>query len=183
MPLNWNHEMQQDPDELQWFADRLIAADVEKLLTIGVFHGGVEWYLARRYQAVGKRLLIHAVDPYMSPGHPDVHRMIDQECPLVEIRFAYCKIEHFDLSRCEYDAVFVDGDHSEESVRHDVALAVRTARKLVAMHDIVDGPKGWPACAAVWAELCASVPEAAASMTAHPGENMGIGIIYVARLA
>lgn len=171
-------EMQQDLVEVDWLATQLMRAGVCSLLTIGVFHGGVEWRLARRFQQANQPLVIHAVDPYESPAHPYVLKMVEEQCPLVKVSFNYCKSEEFGHELYAYDAVFVDGDHTEPHVRHDTQLAIdHPTAYVLAMHDIMpDVPRN--PCRKVWLELKGRYPNHAELAMR---EDMGIGIVHLGR--
>jgi hypothetical protein len=78
----------------------------------------------------------------------------------------------------QYDAVFIDGDHSYRVCRSDFRLAKSLKPRLIGLHDIVDSD--WHACARccvsrLWAELSQQY------RTEHQasGEWGGIGVVIL----
>jgi spore maturation protein CgeB/predicted O-methyltransferase YrrM len=150
--------LEQHPEEFAWFLDELAVAQPRHLLCIGSMHGGVEWHVARRFRELGRDIRITAVDreprPELLATIADVRRRFNQPIELLVGDSA-----SDDTRRRlgpEYDAVFIDGDHSYRGVRADVDLAFTRSARLVALHDIADSD--WHAQAGccvsrVWAEL------------------------------
>ncbi len=130
----------QNPAELDRLRDLYLVNQPERVLEIGVWFGGTlrEWL---ENAAIGATVV--AVDPeHQSPNKyagwsrpdttlvvgtgrsQDLHDLITEHAP--------------------YDWVFIDGDHTQEAVDHDVELTVPLVRKggLLLLHDIV--AEGYP---------------------------------------
>ena len=170
--MEFPFQMQQFPEELDWFVNQLLRADVKSILTIGVYTGGVEWWLANNYN---KPLDITCVDIVEHPDFVKVRKLI-AEIPHVKLSFIcddICNCEHLGM----FDAVFIDGGHSHEQVKHDVTFAIQHASKLVAMHDIVDACEHTQEVAKAWKYWSEFFDHD--SFAAHPEQDKGIGILYL----
>jgi len=129
-----------------------------KLLTIGAMHGGVEWHVARLFRSLGRDIRItiveQAPDVKLAETLDNVRSQFGQQievvagdssAPATRARLA-----------AQYDAVFIDGDHSYCGSRSDFDLACSLRPRLIALHDVVDSD--WHAqsrcCVSrLWAEL------------------------------
>lgn len=150
--------LEQHPAEFAWLLDEWTAAQPQSVLTIGSMHGGVEWHLARRFRELGRTVRITAVDiearPELLATFADARRRFGQPIEFVHgdstTSATRSRLAH------QYDAVFIDGDHSYRSSRADLDFAFSRSPRTVALHDIADSE--WHAqakCAVsrVWQEL------------------------------
>lgn len=163
----FSHQTQQFPEVLDWLADVLLRESVHHLLTVGVHTGGVEWWLCRRYQEAGQELYVTCVDIIDNPQFAETQNLILRNYPLAKLTFL-----HRDIRDCTnlptYDAVFLDGDHSEAGVEHDVQFAFEHSTNIIAL----SAPTAWDKLKGKY------VTE---SIAAHQDQDKGIGIVYVDR--
>jgi len=150
--------LEQHPQEFAWFLDELVAASPRSLLTIGSMDGGVEWHVARRFRALGRDIRITSVDivarPELSAAIADLRKRFGQQVEVV-IGDSAASATRARLAP-QYDAVFIDGDHSYRGARADADFALTRSPLLVALHDITDSD--WHAQARccvsrVWSDL------------------------------
>jgi predicted O-methyltransferase YrrM len=170
--------LEQHPEEFAWLLDELVSAAPQRMLTIGAMHGGAEWHIARRFRALGREIHITVVDvearPELLATLEDARHRFSQPIELVVgDSMAGATRERL---RQQYDAVFIDGDHSYRGARSDVDFALERSARLIALHDITDSD--WHAQARcsvsrVWGELRARY-STAERLLGHWG---GIGII------
>lgn len=150
--------MEQKPDEFEWWVDWLLKGQVSRVLTVGSKEGGVEWHLAREFFEHGRKIEITSIEK--NPTAPlvqtfgDAERRFQQSLNLViaDSTSASIRAQLAD----QYDAVFIDGDHSYRVCRSDFMLAKSLKPRLIGLHDIVDSD--WHACARccvsrLWAEV------------------------------
>jgi spore maturation protein CgeB len=169
---------EQKPDELAWWIQRLLAADVRRLLTIGALQGGVEWHIARIFREQGRDIEITSVDlhtgPELQKAFQDARERFGQSMHLIEGASASEAVRRALHDR--YDAVFIDSDHGYRSVRSDWLLAQSLRARLVGFHDIVDSHwhvQNRCCVSRLWAELKAEhETEEKAS-----GDWGGIGVV------
>jgi hypothetical protein len=122
------------------FAETILAAlriaGARELVEIGAEHGGMSCHLADYAVAVGGRLT--SIDPAPAPGFldwlPDVPHVRHLAAPSLSAMPALAQV----------DAWVIDGDHNYYTVRHELAIADRLARRdgrpfLAFLHDV-----GWP---------------------------------------
>jgi cephalosporin hydroxylase len=172
--------MEQKPEEFQWWVEKLLEMEVSTILTIGSKEGGVEWNLAREFRAHTRSIEITAIDidphPQLSETLQRAEDLFHQSIKLVVADSASASAR--EQIGDQYDAVFIDGDHSYKGCAHDFALAQSLKPRLVGFHDIVDSD--WHAvnlcCVSrLWAELsCRYRTESRAS-----GEWGGIGVVFL----
>lgn len=132
--------LEQRPDEFAWFLQRLAEARPRSLLTIGAMYGGVEWHVARRFRNLGMDIEITAIE-----GAPrtelietldDARRRFGQNVNLI-IGDSNASVTHEQLS-LQYDAVFIDGNHSYRCCQSDFQLALSRHARIIGLHDIID---------------------------------------------
>jgi hypothetical protein len=170
--------MEQKPEEFDWWVGRLLQERVSRLLTIGSRSGGVEWHMAREFSEQGRQIEITAIEKYPSPQlletFDDAQRRFQQTLKLVtaDSTAASTRAQLGD----QYDAVFIDGDHSYRACASDFELAKSLKPRLIGLHDIVDSDwHAWASCCVsrLWAELATQYrTDERAS-----GEWGGIGIV------
>ena len=170
----------QKEDELLWAIGEMLNHDVKTLLVIGSYHGGVEYHVARKYTEAGQSIHLTSIDPMECRERCETANKIRalKQASLF-LHGASTDPAIRDKLEAAYDAVFIDGDHSYMGAKRDAALALRLAKKMILLHDIVDSD--WhrqQGCyvAHVWDDLKAT--------HAHHDERggvdwAGIGILYV----
>jgi hypothetical protein len=150
--------MEQKPEEFGWWVEWLLKMNVSRLLTIGSKEGGVEWHLARTFFEKGRTIEITAIEknpaPQLMRTFQDAEQRFHQPLKLVtaDSTSPSLKAQLAD----QYDAVFIDGDHSYRGCRSDFMLAQSLKPKLIGLHDIVDSDWHTSARCCVsrlWAEL------------------------------
>lgn len=168
---------QKEP-ELCWFIERLLANDMQSLLSIGLLDAGTEWHISRIYRERGLNIAITGIDINNSS---ELQKNIAEISLLWNQSFQF--LQQSSHSKCleigTFDAVWIDGDHSYEGVKQDFALARKKATKLIALHDIADTEyhrKQKCFVSQLWAEI---------KQSGLPTEEMlgsdwaGIGIVYL----
>lgn len=127
---------QKEP-ELCWFIERLLANNVQSLLSIGLLDAGTEWHIARIYKEHGRDIAITGIDINDSS---ELQKNIAEISSLWNQSFKFLQqSSHGEYSELgTFDAVWIDGDHSYEGVKKDFTLARKKATKLIALHDIAD---------------------------------------------
>jgi spore maturation protein CgeB len=132
--------LEQHPAEFEWFLQRLIEAEPSRILTIGGMHGGVEWHIARRFRNLGRDVEITVVEvnplPELFQSLEDARHRFDQKIILIEGESGSRQTR--ELLSGQYDAVFIDGDHTYRGSRSDFDLARSFHPRLIGLHDIVD---------------------------------------------
>jgi len=170
--------LEQRPDEFEWFLGRLAHAVPRNILTIGARHGGVEWHIARRFRKLGLNVEITTVELAASPELletiEDARRRLGQQINLIEGDSTATETRARLSS--QYDAIFIDGDHSYCSCRSDFDFALSLRPRIIGIHDIVDSD--WHAQARccvskLWTELRGRY----ASEEMAAGDWAGIGIV------
>lgn len=169
--LDFVPKCEQITEELDWMIDRLVANNVSSLLALGVAHGGVEYQVAKRYASLGRPITITGVDITFVEDLWDTHKVVSKLFPNVVINYIRHDLrwpmKNFMLG--QYDFVFVDADHSYESITNDFKVACRQAKNLVGFHDI----KGTDV-EQFWAELKGQRQQHTEKITSA---WMGIGIV------
>jgi hypothetical protein len=132
--------MEQLPDEFEWWVELLLKERVSRILTIGSRQGGVEWHLAREFFEQNRKLEITAIE---KDPHPELWQTFrDAEARLGQTLRLVVGDSTDDSIRSkladQYDAVFIDGDHSYKACASDFRLAKSLKPKLIGFHDIVD---------------------------------------------
>jgi predicted O-methyltransferase YrrM len=168
---------------LAWLANN--ATSVKAYLEIGVYRGGsfvlfAEWL--RRFSPPLKRVV--CVDPIRpSPTINAYFDYLKQMAPDIETKYIqnYSTSESFHLfvKKLSPDLVFIDGDHSYQSTKHDFDL-IKEDAKIIAFHDIVDPPSPGPV--QLWKEIkkeFANKYEWVEFTKTYPSwlQNMGIGVL------
>jgi len=169
---------EQKPEELRFWIDTLLAADVRRLLSIGVMHGGVEWHVARVFRQHGKDVEIVGIDRAerleATRSFQDAAERFGQSMRLVVGVSASPDIRR--QLADQYDAVFVDGDHTYRGAHNDWELARALGARVVGFHDIVDSD--WHAAnrccvSRLWAEI----KSAHKTQQCFSGAWGGIGVV------
>jgi hypothetical protein len=170
--------LEQHPEEFSWFLAQLLEASPRTVLVIGAMHGGVEWHVARRFRALGLDVRITAVDlagrRELRATAADAQARFGQEVEVV-IGDSTAPGTRAQLA-AQYDAVFIDGDHSYRGARADFDFALTRSPRMVALHDIADSD--WHARARccvsrLWSELQAQYVTGEKIV----GEWGGIGVV------
>lgn len=168
-------------EEVEWLAQLLLASGVSTILTIGVYHGGLEYQLAKRYHTAGRPCFITGLDIALPAELWQTSQRIREQFPLACVNFAFFNTRVTENPLClgRYDFVFIDADHRYESVKGDFELVKPLVKMFVGFHDIVDSPFHRQMNCYVsrfWRELKQMFP--AAEKIANPNWG-GIGVIYV----
>jgi hypothetical protein len=167
--------LEQKPAEFARFLERLLQHRVERVLSIGGGHGGVEWHVARAFHAHGRAVEITAVAPResaeLAAAFDDARRRFGARIHVVTGPAARSRLP----ARC--DAVFIDGDHGYRACRADFELALALEPALIGLHDIVDSD--WHAAnrccvSRLWAEIAGAH---AIEAVVDGGEWGGIGLV------
>ena len=172
--------MEQIPEEFDWWIGLLLKQQVERVLTIGSRSGGVEWHLAREFFEQGRKIEISAIekDPTaeLVKTFNDAEQRFHQTVRLItaDSTAASTRGQLAD----QYDAVFIDGDHSYRACSSDFRLAKSLSPRLIGLHDIVDSD--WHASAAccvsrLWAEVTSRYQ----TQQQAAGEWGGIGVVIL----
>jgi hypothetical protein len=120
----------------------------------------VEWHVARKFRERGRDIRIAAVDsrdrPELAQALADARSRFGQEIDFVHGDSLSPSVT--ERLAPQYDAVFIDSDHSFLAVSSDFRLALSRSPALVALHDIVDSD--WHAAARccvsrLWSRLVA----------------------------
>lgn len=117
---------EQHKRELDWFIGHL--EDTDRILILGSKHGGLEHQLRARLPAVRTT----SID--IAPALDNTEQCIVGDSKAPEIRILAEKAGPF-------DAVFIDGDHSLNSVRSDWEWCKTLKPRLIAFHDIAESVK------------------------------------------
>jgi cephalosporin hydroxylase len=128
----------QKEHELLWAIQEMKVHDVKTLLVIGSYHGGVEYHVARKYSEVGLKINITSIDPVECRQRRETAnkiRVLGQGSSFIHGKSTDPTIQQM-LE--QYDAVFIDGDHSYLGAKRDSVLARKVAQKLIILHDVVD---------------------------------------------
>ncbi len=171
--------MEQIPDEFEWWVNLLLQAGVSRVLTIGASDGGVEWHLAREFFERGRRIEITSIEKSptgrlrqtFSEAELDFHQSLkvieaDSTSPSTGAQLAD-----------QYDAIFIDGEHSYKACRSDFELARSLKPRLIGLHDIVDSDwHTYARCCVsrLWAELCREYQ----TEQKVSGDWGGIGVVF-----
>lgn len=170
--------MEQKPEEFDWLMGQLLKERVSSVLTIGSRSGGVEWHIAREFAEQERRIQITAIEQNPSPQlrqtFEDARQRFQQTMRLVtaDSTAESTKAQLAD----QYDAVFIDGDHSYRACASDFNLAKSLNPRLIGLHDIVDSDwHAWASCCVsrLWAEL---TPRYSTDQRVS-GEWGGIGVV------
>ena len=170
--------LEQKPEEFGWWIRLLLSNNVRSLLTIGAMCGGAEWHIARAFREQGRDIQITAIDlggrQELEGTLYDAQTRFEQSIRLVVGSSSSTETRR--LLAENYEAVFIDADHSYFASREDFLLAKSLAPRLIGFHDIVDSD--WHAsercCVSrLWAEL---VQEHQTEQQAS-GEWGGIGVV------
>lgn len=132
----------QVPAELNRMRDLYIERAPKRVLEIGVFYGGTlrEWLANAAPNAT-----IVAVDPeHQNPNRYDGWKKPSTTLIVGTGRSQDVVIEAQIMLFAPFDWIFIDGDHAQDSVDADVALALQVAAPggLVLLHDIA--AEGYP---------------------------------------
>jgi hypothetical protein len=146
-----------------------------------VYRGGLEYQLARQYHAAGRPCFITGLDISLQPELWQTSQQIREQFPLACVNFSYFNTRAIEkqLLLGSYDFVFIDADHSYESVKGDFELVRPLAKGYVGFHDIVDSLFHRQLNCHVfrlWQDLKQMYPSVEKITNPHWG---GIGVIYV----
>jgi pimeloyl-ACP methyl ester carboxylesterase len=119
-------KMEQHVREFEWLVEQL--RDCRSLLVIGSRHGGLEYHLAKRIPHLAGRVV--AVDSEPLP---------DNTSPRLIIGSSHDHdVQEWLRKQGPFDAVFIDGDHTEAGVRSDWEFAKSLNAGKVFFHDFTD---------------------------------------------
>ena len=126
----------QNRPELRRLVDLYLARKPERVLEIGVWYGGTlrEWLTNAADTAT-----VVAVDPeHQNPNLYEKWKKPGSIFHAVTGRTGSEQTDNIIRSHGPYDWVFVDGDHADDAVEHDTALALEVTRPggLILFHDI-----------------------------------------------
>lgn len=172
----------QDRAELTRFVQLVSAEQPRRVLEIGTGSGGTLYALAWA-AAPGARVLSLDLTVYPA-GRRHLYRTF-ADGRRVEVWEADSHLEetrnrvaaHFDHQ--PLDLVFVDGDHTYESVRRDYELYAPLLRDdgIVAFHDIVDGPyEAVGEAPRFWREVRPELEPAVELVSSRDQGGFGIGV-------
>jgi len=119
-------EMEQHHREYQWLVQKLKAHKVERLLVIGSRHGGLEYHLRRDVAKI--HILSVDIDPLKDNREQNLIIGNSHDVDTQEVIRA----------GGPFDAVFIDGDHSELGARLDWEFAQTLNPRVVFFHDHTD---------------------------------------------
>jgi len=118
---------EQHQRELLWFLDRL--EGVQSMLVIGSRAGGLEYQIGQRYPDM------HLISLDMEP-------LEDNAAPaLIQADSHDPAIQEMLRNEYDFDAVFIDGDHTLEGVTEDWEFAKTLHPDTIYFHDIADALK------------------------------------------
>ena len=172
--------LEQLPQEFDWWIEILLREEVKSLLTIGVADGGVEWHVARKFRERGRNIEIAAVDftsnAELAKAHEDIRSRFGQEVSFFQGDSTSQSLRA--QLKGQYDAVFIDSDHSYSGVSSDFHFALSRNPRVIGLHDIVDSD--WHVSAhccvsRLWAEIKAEHKTAERTN----GEWGGIGAAWL----
>jgi hypothetical protein len=149
--------IEQNPHELATFLVRMQELNVQSVLEIGTgYKGGLSRFLAHdmgwdvtTYDIQSYGHVFEGVH-YITGGQPTIDR--------------------------QYDLVFIDGDHSYESVKSDFADYIMPAGKVLAFHDIA-GLRNCEGVTKLWRELRNAYKDSEMNSVIAPANHSGIGWI------
>jgi hypothetical protein len=129
-------------EELEWYLRFVLRNNVRSMLNFGVERGGTELLIAQRYQKLGRPLALTGIDFLPIEFTHEHNQTIIDNFDLVTYNYIQADLRNLPkyLTLGRYDLVFVDADHTYDSVKADYELALRHARRFIAFHDIVDSP-------------------------------------------
>jgi len=158
-----------------------LAERVSSLLTIGGNDAGLEWHVAREFREHGRSIDITSIKPQPGAGVKATFDQAKQNFrQSLKLITAGQYAGHRKRIADQYDAVFIDGDHSYKGCRADFSLALSLRPRLIALHDIVDSD--WHAYARccvsrVWRELSQEY----STMQKAATQWGGIGVVVLNR--
>jgi hypothetical protein len=174
------HRMEQKPEEFEWWLDLLVKTRTARVLTIGSSGAGVEWTIARKFFEHGLPVEITAIKTSAHPGAAETFQEAEQcfnqtlkliatATPAATLRAQLAE---------QYDAIFIDGDHSYKGCRSDFEFALSLRPKIIGLHDIVDSDwHTYTHCCVsrLWRELS----ETYRTLKKSSGEWGGIGVVLM----
>jgi len=127
----------QKQHEMVWFINTLLFNKISSLLSIGLYEGGMELNIARRYREKGRHIEITGID---IDNRQELQESIREIRETWNQSFTFLQRSSHDSQDDlgKFDAVWIDGDHSYGSVKQDFELALTKATKIIAFHDIID---------------------------------------------
>ena len=142
-----DHSGHQDQQEWAFYTQRLLDYKVTSMIHIGVLYGGSEYNIAEIYHKKGIQCRIVAIDINPTPRLINTCNKIQATYPNVDLELWTCDTRELKGITEEFDAAFIDGDHSYKSVVNDFKLVRPITRKMIGFHDIsfdVNGGQGVP---------------------------------------
>jgi predicted O-methyltransferase YrrM len=155
------------------YNEAVIAAGAEAVFVeVGVFQGKSLCYLAARSLESGKKIAIHGFDNFSQVDgnqhvcEANIRMMIDAGANItLHIGDSAAGAELF--ADGSVDFVFIDGDHSYEGVKRDIAAWTRKVKPggMICGHDFTNT---WPGCMKAVTELVGSAnPRCSVSCWRH----------------
>lgn len=136
------HTRYMNPGELDKLCALVNSVSARSFLEIGTNSGRTSLAVLRNCASVAFAWGIDVAMDYEyakkvqareTPPRPGEVGLQDRRYRCLLSRYGSFDVRHYELPR--FDAVFVDGDHSERGVRNDRALALAVGAKIIIYHD------------------------------------------------
>lgn len=137
------------PAELEWLMSK--ASQMDSVVEVGSLHGRSAYAMLSALQPTAT---FYAIDPWDDEADQSYSSFLSSCGKFAQLRairgFSPAVIQTHNLPNV--DMVFIDGDHSESSIRGDIEGWLPKTRKLICGHDYVHGG-GFPDVAIVVDEI------------------------------
>lgn len=164
----------QNINEFEILLDEMEKLSIESILEIGIWHGGTLARFGQRFPYC----TIVGIDPA-----PQIERW-HPEWGAVNIIYGKSQDDAIrgqaitaNMHR-KFDVIWIDGDHEYGPLVEDWKWAASNAKKMIAMHDIVDSHNDMIQVHMLWDSIHAS-PMWKTREIKQDGGNYGIGIVYL----